>query len=82
MQHGERPWRRGTFSSQIQNREQTAQQNCDPKYDERRNQHDFLSRHDYFADRPERYSSKLQMCPRERNADDGDSEEHCGYEMT
>jgi len=36
-----------------------------------------LSWHDYLADRPERYSSKLQMRPSERNAYDGDSEEHC-----
>jgi len=41
----------------------------------------FLSRHDHLADRPERYSSKFQMCPSERDAHYGDSEDDCGDEM-
>ena len=34
----------------------------------------FLGRHDHFADRPERYSSKFQMLPSERDADYGDGQ--------
>jgi hypothetical protein len=41
----------------------------------------FLSRHDHLADRPQRYSSKFQMCPSERDAHYGNSEENCGDEM-
>jgi hypothetical protein len=83
MQRCERPRRRIAFSSQIKNRKQTAQQNGKPEDDERRSQHDnVLSRHDYFADRPERYSSKLQMRPSERDAHYSDSEEYGCEDMS
>jgi hypothetical protein len=83
MQRCERPRRRIAFSSQIKNRKQTAQQNGNPEDDERRSQHDnILCRHNYFTDRPERYSSKLQMRPSERNTYDRDSEEYGCEEMT
>ena len=40
-----------------------------------------LSRHDYFADRPKRYSSELQMRPRDGMPMMGDSQEHGCDEM-
>src|SRR3984893_2723626 len=42
----------------------------------------YSDRHDRLADRPQRQSGKLEMRPREREADDGDGQENRGDDVS